>query len=97
MAENKRDTRWYCVNSECGEPLGNVLGAELYVSESVKEVHTKGVNVVLSCPKCGTKKVWYTSDAINRAMYQLIDAIAGQLAYRVMQDITKEQHKSKGK
>lgn len=86
---------WYCVNPDCGEPLGDVFGGELRISENIKGalVETRGPNVVIKCPKCGTAKVWYTSDRLYRALSQLIDAIAEQGAKRMLFTLMDEARK----
>jgi hypothetical protein len=88
----KRDTRWFCINPDCGAVLGKVIGSELYVSEDIKDVRTRGVNLVIACSNCGTKKVWYTSDPIVKAIYQLIDAMSSAAASRMIKQVGKDLH-----
>ena len=76
-------TNWYCVNESCGAVLGVVSGNELEVAPAaVTEVLSKGPNIEVTC-KCGTKKVWYTSEPVVRAMYQLVDSMANMLVRRL--------------
>ncbi len=79
-------TIWYCINEDCKQELGNVLGGEYYPAENISggQLQTRGPNLVVKCPECQTQKVWYTADPITRAMYQLIDAIATQGARRMV-------------
>lgn len=75
-------TSWYCVNTECGAVLGNVVAGELE-GEDIIKFSTRGPNLEVICPACGTKKVWYTADPLVRASYQLIDAVATMMVNRM--------------
>ncbi len=84
-------TIWYCINEDCRYELGSVLGGEYYPADSVSGGHlqTRGPNLVVKCPGCGTQKVWYTADPITRAMYQLVDAVATQGARRMVKTFSE--------
>lgn len=88
MAENA----WRCVGANCDYVLGFVVGGEFIPSEGIggKLLQTRGSNLVVICPICGTKKTWYTADNITRAMYQLVDALSGVIVRRSVSIITKE-------
>lgn len=80
----KKATQWYCVS--CPKVLGEVLGGEFFPDDSIsgKLIQTRGPNLVVTCPDCSSKKVWYTADPIVRAMYQLVDAIVTVSANRMV-------------
>ncbi len=82
---------WRCINEQCGRTLGRVFGGEYQPSDdfSASKVQTRGPNLVITCPDCGTQKVWYTADPITRAMYQLVDAIATQGAKRMIRKVSE--------
>lgn len=83
---------WYCPDKSCGNILGEVLGSELSLKGDydIKDVRTQGPNLVIICAQCGRKKVWYTSDPVVRAMYQLVDSISSQLARRTVSSLADE-------
>lgn len=70
-------SKWLCI--DCGVPLGEVKGGELY-PETNLSTRTHGPNLVVTCKDCGFKKVWYTADPLVRAVMQMIDAITEQSA-----------------
>jgi hypothetical protein len=82
---------WYCINEECNRELGEVLGSEFHPASDVggENLQTRGPNLVVRCPNCGTPKVWYTADPITRAMYQLVDAISTQAAKRMISKVSE--------
>lgn len=88
-----KNNSWYCIG--CDFILGEVLGSELTLAEGVggKLVQTRGPNLVVVCPTCGAKKVWYTADPIVRAMYQLVDSIATVGAKRMVFIVGEELDK----
>lgn len=90
MVEN--DTNWYCV--DCPTVLGKVEGGELKGVDSVPQANyeTRGPNLKVTCPNCGRVKVWFTSDAITRAMYQLVNAIATEAAKKMLHEVNKRQN-----
>ena len=77
-------TDWYCVN--CGHVIGHVIGKELTPADDVpsNNVRTRGVDLSVQCPECDRVKIWYTSDAINRAINQLIDAVTTAFVHRLV-------------
>lgn len=79
---------WLCI--ECGDSLGNVVGGELH--PTVPSIRTSGVNLVVTCPNCGFVKTWYTSDSSSRAVHQLIDSMASEMAAAVVRNIGREMH-----
>lgn len=86
----RRINNWYCV--ACSYVLGQVLGSEFRPDKSLTGdlLETRGPNLVVKCPECGTKKVWYTADPIVRALYQLSDALATELAGRAIKIISAQ-------
>jgi hypothetical protein len=74
---------WYCVSRSCGEQLGELVGKELRVTSGAKCI-TDGPNLIVECPKCGQTKVWYTSDTLVRATYQLVDAMVSLFIARAL-------------
>lgn len=87
MGEAKK-IAWTCIS--CSAELGEVVAGELVVLVPAKNARTRGVNLVLTCPKCGAEKVWYSSDPIVRAVYQLVDAITGVAARRMVEVTSRE-------
>ena len=83
-----QQTLWYCVNQDCGKPMGEVVGGELKVDGVY--IETRGPNLVVTCPHCGTTKVWYTSDRLYRSITQLIDSIAEVGAKRMLYTMLDE-------
>lgn len=81
---------WYCVNRDaCDFVLGEVVGGELHLGKDSTAM-TRGPNLVVTCPNCGTHKVWYTSDPLLRANYQMLDTMATMLSQRVLKNISRE-------
>ena len=80
-------TDWYCVNYS--HVIGHVVGKELTVADDVpgRNIRTRGVDLAVQCPECDRVKIWYTSDQINRAINQLIDAMASAFASRLVPKI----------
>lgn len=83
-------SKWFCI--QCNEVLGEMVGGELRPDASIPGDHmvTRGPNLVVTCPHCGGVKVFYTSDPIVRAMYQLVDALGTQLARRAVRELSEE-------
>jgi hypothetical protein len=80
--------QWRCIGEECSEVLGILEGNELRVGASVPTI-TRMSNLVLTCPECGTQKIWYSSDPIVRAAYQIVDTLASEFARRSVQHFGK--------
>ena len=80
MAYEERDNSWYC--PECNHVLGEVVGGEFKGIDQIpaSAYETRGANLKVTCPECGRVKIWYTSDTIVRAVYQLVNAVAGESA-----------------
>lgn len=74
--------KWLCI--ECGLELGQIEGGELRPAVHGSHTITRGPNLLVECPDCGFKKVFYTADPIVRAMYQLIDAMSDGMANRML-------------
>lgn len=90
MVEMAKKVSWYCVS--CSKILGEVLGSELTLAGGIggENVQTRGPNLCIKCPDCGSKKIWYTSDPIVRAMYQLVDSISSVAARRMITAVAEE-------
>jgi len=86
-----KSSEWFCINEECRKVLGEVMGGEFFPGEGIigKFLQTRGPNLVVTCPECGTQKVWYTADPITRALYQLVDAISTQSAKRMISKVSE--------
>lgn len=78
---------WVCIG--CGTTLGNLIGKELVIDSSA-EVKTQGANLVITCPKCNRKKVWYPSDPVLRAINQLIDALSSAMSSAAVRGVSTE-------
>lgn len=90
MAEKVSKSEWQCV--KCGEVLGNIFGGELYPLVPGKNLRTSGPNLEVTCPNCGALKTFYTSDAVVRAMYQLVNAIADVAAKAMVEQVGRAIH-----
>jgi len=90
MVRVQRNNEWYCIG--CDKVLGFVLGSELVLAEDIggKLVQTRGPNLVIKCPTCESKKVWYTADPVVRAIYQLVEAISSVAAKRMVTAVADE-------
>ncbi len=90
MPEPKKEERpaWVCI--ECGTVLGHIIGGELQPCVPGENCMTRGPHLLVTCPDCGKSKTFYTSDAIVRAVYQLIDAISAVMADRVLKSIANQ-------
>lgn len=86
------DPNWYCINSECGGVIGLVIGGELSLHKTVnpEEVTTSGPNLIVKCPRCGQRKIWFTSDASVRALNQLMDVMASGMAKIALRKMSRE-------
>lgn len=84
-------SEWYCINEDCKHVLGEVLGGEFFPSEELTGgcFQTRGPNLVVRCPQCGTVKVWYTADPLTRSLQQLIDVISTQAAKRMISKVSE--------
>lgn len=91
MVEKNFKSDWYCVS--CGEVLGGVYGNELIPVIEGYLIKTSGPNLALTCPRCGQVKIWYTSDAVVRAIYQLVNALSSVAAQAMIEQIGAEIHK----
>jgi hypothetical protein len=89
------DKLWRCINEACGQSLGEVVGGEFVPAEGVggSLLQTRGPNLVVKCPNCGTVKIWYTADPISRALHQLLDASIDLVARRAVQKIREDLSK----
>jgi hypothetical protein len=81
MEVNRDDRKtkiWACPNQSCGNEIGKVLGGEL-ILDGIR-CNTSGPNLVTTCPKCGTTKVWYTQDRLSLLLSELADHVARKIA-----------------
>lgn len=89
MANNGQVSDWRCVNESCSTVLGRVIGGQLEISERITGdmMNLQGPNIVFHCPDCKTRKIWYTSDNLSRAIYSLIDAMTTEFAKKAISKI----------
>lgn len=80
-------TTWVCIS--CGHVLGDLYGQELAPRGDV-QLKTQGSNLVITCPECGTRKIWFPADAVVRVMKQLIDVIASETARAAVRAVQQE-------
>lgn len=87
----ENDANWYCV--DCGKVLGKLEGGELVGNNDIpaSSYETRGPNLKVTCPDCKRVKIWFTSDSITRAMYQLVNAIAAEAAKKMLHEVNKRQ------
>lgn len=88
--DERPKSEWFCVN--CGRSLGKVHGGEFYPTVESSNIRTSGPNLTVTCPDCKTIKVWYTSDAVVRAVYQLVNALSDVAAQAMVKQIGKAIH-----
>lgn len=72
MNNNSKPKPWPCPN--CGHNLGMVAYGQLVISGNV-QANTDGSNLIIKCPKCSNRKVWYGNDrltAIEREIAQFV-------------------------
>ena len=81
------DINWYC--PDCGTVLGRVIGGELQGIEGIPSTayETRGANLKVTCPNCQRAKVWYTSDTVVRAIFQLISSISSEVAFQAIKQM----------
>ena len=78
---------WVCIS--CGDPMGTLIGSELNPLDGVT-LRTQGANLVLTCPNCGARKIWYPADPMLRVLKQLIDVIATETAKAAVRAVGAE-------
>jgi DNA-directed RNA polymerase subunit RPC12/RpoP len=83
MAKNT----WVCIT--CGGTLGILIGQELLPVDGAK-IRTQGANLVITCPHCGSRKIWYPADPLLRVLKQLIDVIATETAKAAIKAVSNE-------
>lgn len=83
---------WYCVNSTCDEVLGHIVVGEIHLADTIDPgtVESRGNGMIISCPKCGTKKVWYSSSPLVRSLEQFINVLSEIIAKRSLNIIHKD-------
>jgi len=91
MPIGKDKSDWLCI--QCGHSLGRIVGGELYPTVAGEHTHTSGPNLVVICPECGARKVFFTSDPIVKAVYQLVNAVAAEAAHAMIAQMGKAVHK----
>jgi hypothetical protein len=89
--EKSFKSEWYCV--QCSAVLGKVFGNEFVPDVPGANLRTSGPNLVVTCPECGATKVWYTSDPVVRAVYQLVNTLSAVAAKAMVEEIGAEIHK----
>lgn len=82
-----KNNTWVCIS--CGTSLGDLVGSELFPIDNA-QVRTQGANLVITCPKCGARKVWYPADPMLRVLKQLIDVIASETARAAVKAVSHE-------
>lgn len=87
MSNSVGKTQWYCVS--CGHVLGHVVGGEFQPAVGGECLMTRGPNLAVTCPECGTVKTFYTADPIVRAVYQFVDAIVTVMTRRLLANLSE--------
>lgn len=92
MSEDKGFPGWYCVDSQCDKVLGHIVGGELHVSDRVdpSSIRSRGNGLIIECPECGTKKIWYSSSPLVRSLEQFLETMAELIARRALNIIHTE-------
>lgn len=93
---NTRKSDWRCVGEDCTNILGEVVGNELEISSNIPGnlIKPRGSNVIITCPVCGARKVWYTSDNLDRAVHQLVEMLAQLISYKIIQKVQENDLKA---
>lgn len=81
-----QEVEWRC--PDCGSTLGMVVGGELEPFNGNK-IRTRGANLEIICSGCNYTKVWYTNDAVTKAVNQLISVISAEAAKSMIRQIGK--------
>ena len=72
---------WPCVDLACNEILGHIANGELAVDTSKAMVNSDGVNMVLTCLKCGKPKTWFAkAPAVQNAF---VDTLIQKLSKEI--------------
>lgn len=89
---SRDNNNWVCINNTCGRTLGYVVGGEFQPEEDVngENLRTRGPNLVVTCPDCGSVKVWYTADPLTRSIHQLVDVMSSSMARRSVNETLDE-------
>ena len=87
---SERRNTWVCIS--CGKDLGTLIGQELHPLEGVT-LWTQGANLVVTCPKCGSRKIWYPADPLLRVLKQFIDVIASETAKSAVRAVGAERRR----
>lgn len=72
MSEQRRAKDWNCPS--CNTKLGEVLYGQLYINGAT-ELNTDNANLVVKCPNCEYRKIWYAYDRLS----MFINEIAAQV------------------
>lgn len=86
---------WLCI--ACGYTLGEVMGGEFYPAIEGKYLRTHGPNLDATCPQCGAKKVFYTSDPVVRSIYQLVNVLSDVAARSMIEQLGRYLHEQEMK
>lgn len=88
--------KWPCPNPDCSRNLGTITKGELVVDkDSVANINTEGINLVLVCKNCGRVKVWFAKPKDMKVNFldMMTDEIAGKVLDMIRQlvvDTVKE-------
>lgn len=84
--------KWYCTDRSCGGVIGYIVAGELNLSDTVdpSSVKTQGNSLVLECPKCGQKKVWFSSSPLVRSLEQFLETMSYIISKRAVNTVHKE-------
>jgi len=80
MTNEERTSKvWYCPT--CKEEIGKVIYGQLYMEGSMI-VNTDGPNLVVKCPHCGARKVWFARDRMSEVISEFAKAVAREMQTR---------------
>lgn len=68
---------WYCPS--CKEQIGSVVFGQLYLNGTMT-VNTDGPNLIVKCPHCEARKIWYAQDRLNILANELADVLIRRMA-----------------
>ena len=72
----RRAKDWTCPS--CNTKLGEVVYGQLHIVGNM-EVNTDNSNLVVKCPQCEYRKVWYAYDRLSMFIKEIADQVARTL------------------
>lgn len=80
MMYSRMPKPWLCPS--CGTEIGQVVYGELHINEK-REMNTDETNLVIVCPNCGNRKIWYAQDKLSEIIRTISDETARIIVQRL--------------